>query len=80
MSTIEKSLALEQNKDESYKKCPCCGQNKIPFKLGVCMCGMQVGHTQYVRNSKKYAENWYSFAECDASKVEKLGIVELVDN
>ncbi|QMU54776.1 MAG: hypothetical protein GKS07_07750 [Nitrosopumilus sp.] len=66
------------NDDSQYKTCPYCGQSKIPFKMGVCICGAQVGKIRYVTNSKKYAKNWYSYV--GNSKIEKMGIVELMDN
>ena len=42
---------------ENYKTCPRCGQEKIPFKLGVCICGRQVGSIQYVKDSQEFAAN-----------------------
>lgn len=45
----------------NYKTCPYCGQNEIPFKLGVCICGKQVCKIQYVKNSKDFAKNYYSY-------------------
>ena len=59
--------------------CPYCGQGLIPFKLGVCVCGMQVGSIQYVIDTEKFAKNQYHFY-VGTSKVEKLGIVEMMDN
>jgi len=46
---------------ENYKMCPYCGQDQIPFKLGVCVCGCQVGKTRYVEDSQKFAANYYIF-------------------
>ena len=46
---------------ENYKTCPSCGQEKIPFKLGVCICGRQVGSIQYVKDSQEFASNHDSF-------------------
>ena len=46
---------------ENIKKCPYCGQEKIPFKLGICICGEQVGNIQYVKDSHEFASNYYSF-------------------
>ena len=66
------------NDDSQYKACPYCGQSKIPFKMGVCVCGAQVGKILYVKSSKAYAENWYSYV--GNSKIEKMGIAELLDN
>ena len=61
-----------------YKQCPYCGQSKIPFKRGVCICGRQVGDIQYVDNAQLFSENWYEYI--GKPKVEKLGIAELMDN
>ncbi len=44
---------------EDNKMCPHCGQRKIPFKMGVCICGKQVGKIQYIGNTEKYAKNYY---------------------
>lgn len=65
--------------DQSYKTCPYCGQNRIPFKLGVCICGKQVGKIQYVKNAEKFAKSQY-YSYIGNSKVQKLGIPELTDN
>ena len=48
---------------DDYKNCPYCGQSKIPFKLGVCICGKQVGTIQYVNDTKKFVKNYYSYIE-----------------
>ena len=64
---------------KSYKTCPYCGQGKIPFKLGVCMCGRQVGDIKYVVNAKKFALGQY-YSYISTPKVEKLAIEELMDN
>lgn len=48
---------------ENNKKCPYCGQEEIPFKLGICICGEQVGSIQYVKDSHEFASNYYSFLE-----------------
>jgi len=40
--------------------CHCCGQGLIPFKKGVCICGMQVGSIQYVNDPEKFAKIHYS--------------------
>ena len=49
------------DQEEEYKKCPYCGQSKIPFKKGVCICGKQVGSIQYVNNPKSFAKRYYSY-------------------
>ena len=67
------------NDDQQYKECPCCGQRKIPFKLGVCVCGKQVGDIQYVNSAKKFANVQY-YEYMGNQNVDKLGIMDLVDN
>ena len=67
------------NDPQQYKECPCCGQRKIPFKLGVCVCGNQVGGIQYVNSAEKFANvQYYSYV--GTPNVDKLGIAELMDN
>ena len=61
------------------RSCSSCGQGKIPFKLGVCLCGNQMGQIQYVNDPEKFAKNQY-FSYVETSKVEKLGIEEMMDN
>ena len=61
-----------------YRQCPYCPNNTIPFKLGVCICGHQVGDIQYVQNPPAFAKNYYSYV--GILQVEKLGILELMDN
>jgi hypothetical protein len=82
MKTIESEFTETfedaYNDDSQYKICPYCGQSKIPFKMGVCVCGAQVGKIRYVVSSKRYAENWYSYV--GNFKIEKMGIAELMDN
>jgi len=46
---------------ENYKTCPRCGQEKIPFKLGVCICGRQMNSIQHVKNSQEFVSNYDSF-------------------
>ena len=46
---------------ENYKTCPRCGQEKIPFKLGVCIFGRQMDSIQYVKDSQEFAANHDSF-------------------
>lgn len=55
------SSIFSEHDDDIYKTCPYCGQNKTPFKLGVCICGKQVGQIQYVNDPKKYVKNYYSY-------------------
>ena len=69
---------FEKTDNDFYKECPYCGQNTIPFKKGVCICGGQVGNVQYVKNPEKFARNYYSYI--GTAKTEKLGIKELMDN
>lgn len=59
----EKSEPRIIDNGDDYKNCPYCGQSKIPFKLGVCICGKQVGTIQYVNDVKKFAKNYYSYIE-----------------
>ena len=42
-----------------YRACPECGQNKVPFKKGVCVCGKQVGSVQYVKSPETFARTNY---------------------
>ena len=45
---------------QDYKACPQCGQNKIPFKKGVCpKCSNQIGSIQYVKNPQEYVRSNY---------------------
>ena len=46
---------------ENNKTCPYCGQKEIPFKLGVCICGEQVGKIQYVKDPHMFASYHYSY-------------------
>jgi hypothetical protein len=66
------------NSDESYKTCPYCGQSRIQFKKGVCICGAQVGKIQYVCNPRNTVKQYYTYIGDE--KTEKLGIEELMDN
>lgn len=47
--------------EDECRQCPFCGQGLIPFKLGVCICGNQVGIIQYVKNTQRFAENYYPY-------------------
>lgn len=49
----------ETTETKDYRECPYCGQKEIPFKMGVCICGRQVGEIQYVKNPKVFAKNYY---------------------
>ena len=79
MMKPEPEIFSKTASDEAYKTCPYCGQGKIPFKLGVCVCGAQVGDIQYVKNAVRFAKSQY-YCYVGESKVEKLGIEELMDN
>jgi len=57
----------ESQEATTWKTCPCCGQGVIPFKLGVCFCGTQVGRIQYVQNANNFAKNWYTYVDNDMS-------------
>ena len=59
-----------KNKNNSYKTCPYCGQGIIPFKLGVCICGNQVGNIQYVQNAGSFVRNYYSYVGYDVLKYD----------
>jgi len=64
---------MNQNTKEennSYKTCPYCGQGIIPFKLGVCICGNQVGSIQYVQNAGSFAKNYYFYLGADVLKYD----------
>jgi len=60
----------ETQEAETWRTCPNCGQGVIPFKLGVCICGTQVGKIQYVQNAPSFANNWYSYVGSDVSKYD----------
>jgi len=70
----EKSAHRIIGKGDDFKNFPYCGQGKIPFKLGVCICGKQVGVIQYVKSPARFAKNRYSHIE----NVEISTINELV--
>jgi len=53
---------------DADKRCTCCGQGIVPFKLGVCVCGHQMGSTQYVQNPVNFAKRYYSFIGFTASE------------
>ena len=85
MKTVEseftKTFENVRNDDrrQQYKECPCCGQRKIPFKMGVCVCGAQVGDIQYVNSAEKFANVQY-YEYIGNENVDKLAITELLDN
>ena len=54
------------------------GQQQIPFKMEVCICGNQIGKIRYVKNSETYAKNWYSYIL--EPSVRYLDIKEIEDN
>ena len=54
---------VTSNENDDYKRCSECGQNEIPFKMGVCICGNQVGKIQYIKNTKLFAKNYYPHQE-----------------
>ena len=47
--------------EDECRECPFCGQGIIPFKLGVCICGQQIGCIQYVENTQLFAKNYYAY-------------------
>ena len=79
-SSLKSEVFEKTGDNDGYKACPYCGQSKIPFKLGVCACGNQIGNIPYVNNPEAYAINWYSYIKSNSAKVQKLGIAELMDN
>ena len=58
-----KSKIYSKFDNDDYKKCPYCKQNKIPFKLGVCICGEQVEAIQHVQNTKQFVISYYSYED-----------------
>ena len=61
-TTVNKSQTREtllQSNNGKYKTCPQCGQNRIPFKMGICICGYQVTNITYIKNPEKFAGNYY---------------------
>lgn len=45
---------------QDYKACSNCGQNKLPFKKGVCpRCSCQIGSIQYVKDPQEYVASNY---------------------
>ena len=63
--------------NEDHKRCPYCGQSKIPFKLGVCICGRQVGNIRYVKNLSNFSRNYYSYVgEYDTAIEETFAGIE----
>ncbi|MGI9568037.1 MAG: hypothetical protein ACR2LL_13650 [Nitrosopumilus sp.] len=57
--------------------CEFCGQNKIPFKKGVCAkCSRQVGDIQYVKNPREYVQSNYGDVTIEITEVYR-GLDEL---
>ena len=50
--------------------CPYCGKDLVPSKLDTCVCGMQVDNIQYVKSSKKFAKNYYSYMETNSASIK----------
>ena len=50
-----------KDQETNYKECPYCGQKEVPFKLGVCICGKQVGGIIYVENAARYARTRFPY-------------------
>jgi hypothetical protein len=86
MTQIKKENTLRTENflsgDKDYKKCPNCGQSQFPFKLGVCICGNQVGEIQYVKNPNQFAKNYFPYEERFDTAVEETfaGIPEWDDS
>ena len=56
---------------QDYKSCCFCGQNKIPFKKGICpKCCNQVDDIQYVKNPQEYVKSNYG-----AINIDKIGLL-----
>ena len=66
---------INPNQEDS-KTCPYCGQNTIPFKKGICVCGKQVGSITYIKEPKKFAKNNYSFLDLDSIEKYDIAIEE----
>jgi len=65
-------------KSDDYKVCFQCGQGEFPFKLGVCLCGNQVGEIQYVKDPKQFVKNYYRHEKYDTAVEETFaGISEV---
>ena len=66
---------------QDYKACPHCGQNKLPFKKGICpKCCRQVDDIQYVKNPKEYVKSNYGNVKMDIWEVyQKLDEMEMSD-
>ena len=61
-----------------YKVCSQCGQGEVPFKLGVCLCGNQVGEIQYVKDPRQFAKNYFRHEKYDTAVEETFaGIPEV---
>ncbi|MCH9657283.1 hypothetical protein K0U27_01080 [archaeon] len=47
------------NNDESFRKCPYCGQRNIAFKQEVCVCGANIDKIHYIQNLTTSAKGQY---------------------
>jgi hypothetical protein len=56
---VEPKVFPKTGTEELCKICPYCGQSKIPFKMGICICGKQVGNIRYVKNVGKFGKGQY---------------------
>jgi len=71
-------LFSKENMFQDYKACSFCGQNKIPFKKGVCpRCCNQVGDIQYVKDSQEYVQSNYGRVKMRIKEVYQRGLEEL---
>ncbi|MDH3765943.1 MAG: hypothetical protein OER82_09050 [Nitrosopumilus sp.] len=50
--------------------CPYCGQSFVTIQISACVCGMQVDNIQYVKRTKKFAKNYYSYVETNSASFE----------
>ena len=48
-----------------YHTCPYCEQAKIPFKLGICICGKQVSKIRHVDNAENFIDKYYFYLDVD---------------
>ena len=66
---------------QDYRARPHCGQNKLPFKKGVCpKCSRQVGDVQYVKNSEEYVKSNYGNVKMGIREVyQDIDVAEVSD-
>lgn len=58
---------------QDYKACSFCGQNKVPFKKGVCSrCCNQASDVQYVKYPKEYVKSNYDNVKMEIKEVYRV--------